>query len=347
MRYSLASALILGLVLAATTVTSDAAGALRARAAERLAKRSVPPEVPATPLAAGERITRPGRYRITLRHDGIERFALIHVPENHPAAAPLVMALHGGGGSAAWQANDATYGLISSAEQAGYVAVFPNGTSSVSNGMFATWNAGNCCAKARDAGVDDVGFLRAVVADVQSRMDIDSRRVFAIGMSNGGMMAYRLACEAADIFRGIMSVAGTDTTRECKPSRPVAVLHIHARNDDLVLFAGGAGKKFRREAQVTDFDSVTDIITRWVHLDHAATEARQTLSVPGATCEQHDAGDDGAPVQLCVTETGGHSWPGGSKPKRGAEPSQAIRANDLMWAFFSSLTPERSATTQG
>ena len=293
----------------------------------------------ATVLAPGQRITRAGRYRITLMHDGIERFALIHVPANLPPAAPLVMALHGGGGSAAWQADDATYGLISSAEQAGYVVVFPNGTSKFSNGMFATWNAGDCCAQARDAGVDDVGFLRAVVRDVQSRLPIDARRVFAIGMSNGGMMAYRLACDAADIFRGIMSVAGTDNTRRCEPSQPVAVLHVHARDDDRVLFEGGAGKKFRKEALVTDFRSVADTIDRWVRLDHAAPEARRVLSVNGATCERHDAGANGAPVELCVTETGGHSWPGGKKPRRGATPSTAIRANDVMWAFFSAIAP--------
>ncbi len=117
------------------------------------------------------------------------------------------MALHGGGGGAIYQADDANYGLIGKSEQAGFIVVFPNGVSGTGNGMLATWNAGNCCARARDENVDDVGFLRMVVADVARRANVAAPRVYAIGMSNGAMMAYRLACEAGDVFHGIMAVA--------------------------------------------------------------------------------------------------------------------------------------------
>src|SRR5690606_6342607 len=103
---------------------------------------------------------------------------------------------------------------------------------------------------------DDVGFLKAVIADLGRRLRIDASRVYATGMSNGGMMAYRLACEASDVFRGIAAVAGTDNTRNCRPARPVPVLHIHARDDDRVLFEGGAGDVFRNEAAAADFISV-------------------------------------------------------------------------------------------
>lgn len=171
------------------------------------------------------------------------------------------------------------------------------------------------------------------MADVQRRLTVDRDRVYAIGMSNGAMMAYRLACDASDVFRGIMAVAGTDNTNTCKPARPVPVLHIHARNDDRVLFNGGAGAAFRREALVNDFTSVTATIDKWVRLNDAAVEPRTVLDVPGARCELH-AGR--APVKLCVTDAGGHSWPGGEKP-RGESPSTAISANDMMWEFFSTL----------
>ncbi|MET0281502.1 MAG: PHB depolymerase family esterase [Steroidobacteraceae bacterium] len=318
---------------------ADAAGVLRERLRDRIAARAAPPPVPATLLGPAQPIIAPGRYEIRLRVNGAERFALVHVPALHQPGRPmpLVMALHGGGGGAVYQADDATYGLISKSEQAGFIAVFPNGTSATKNGMLATWNAGNCCARARDEQVDDVAFLRAVVADVARRIEVAPQRVYAIGMSNGGMMAYRLACEAGTVFHGIMSVAGTDNTRQCAPAQPVPVLHIHARNDDRVLFNGGAGDKFRREAQVTDFVSVPATISRWVGFNHSAGPAQRTVDVPGAYCERHAAGPGGAPVQLCVTETGGHSWPGGNKHRGDEPPSQAINANDLMWEFFSSL----------
>ncbi len=76
----------------------------------------------------------------------------------------------------------------------------------------------------------------------QSQLSIDPNRIFATGMSNGGMMAFRLACEMSDVFKAIASVAGTDNTVVCKPSKPLSVVHIHARDDDHVLFVGGAGK---------------------------------------------------------------------------------------------------------
>jgi polyhydroxybutyrate depolymerase len=198
--------------------------------------------------------------------------------------------------------------------------------------MLATWNAGTCCAKARDQNVDDVGFLRKLVEDVGRRINIDRQRVFAIGMSNGAMMSYRLACEAPEVFVAIMAVAGTDNTRRCEPRQPVPVLHIHARDDDRVLFNGGAGKAFRNETLVSDFVSVPATVAKWVKLNRAGA-AERVLTVPGAWCDRHAAASGGAPVKICVTDTGAHSWPGGEKD-RGEAPSTAIIANDLMWEFF-------------
>jgi polyhydroxybutyrate depolymerase len=292
---------------------------------------------PAAIPAGAERLTSPGNHDLTLRHDGATRAYLVHVPRSYRSDRPtaLVVALHGGGGSRHYQADDSRYGLISKSEQAGFIVVFPNGSTRLRSGMLATWNAGDCCARARDRNVDHVGFLRGMVEDLTRRMNIDRQRVFAIGMSNGAMMAYRLACEASDVFKGIMAVAGTDNTRQCAPRHPVPVLHVHARNDDHVLFNGGAGQVFRRESQVADFTSVPATVSRWVQRNLADQQARRVLEVPGAWCELHAAGPDGAPVKLCVTERGGHSWPGGQKHRGDEAPSQAIRASDLMWDFFS------------
>ena len=285
------------------------------------------------PVAAG--LNQSGDHRVSLRHGGLEREFLVHVPRTLApgAAVPLVLALHGGGGDMEHMARDDLYGLITKSDQAGFIAVFPNGFSRLRSGKIATWNAGNCCGAARDRNIDDVGFLRAVIAQVAAQAPVDRSRVFAIGMSNGGMMAYRLACEASDLLRGIMAVAGTDNTQTCSPARPAPVLHIHARNDDRVLFNGGAGAGARDPALVTDFISVPATVAKWVRLNWADPAATRLLTVPGATCER-SAGT--APVQLCVTETGAHSWPGGTK-RRGEEPSQAIRANDVMLVFFSRL----------
>lgn len=268
---------------------------------------------------------------------GRDRHYLVHLPKGAKPGSrlPLVIALHGGGGDMSHMAKDELYGLISKADSAGFMVVFPNGVGALGGDRLATWNAGNCCGRARDENSDDVAFIRAMIAQLKTRYSIDGDRVYAVGMSNGGMMSYRLACEMSDLLAGIMSVAGTDNTKSCQPARPIPVLHIHARDDDHVLFNGGAGDSFRDAAKVTDFVSVDDSIRKWVGLNRANSAATRVLEVPGAVCDRHEAGNGGAAVMLCVTETGGHSWPGGSKPRADEPPSQAIKANDVMWDFFS------------
>ncbi len=284
---------------------------------------------------------RAGRtLTVTLTHAGQQRSFLLHVPRHYQPAQPipLVLALHGGGGSMDFMANDRHYGLISHSEQAGYLLVLPNGTGALGNKL-ATWNAGRCCGKARDEAVNDVAFARAVVVWVLQHYTVTPGRVYAVGMSNGGMMAYRLACEAADVFAGVASVAGTDNTLTCQPSRPVAVLHIHAQDDDHVLFNGGAGPgAFRDDSKVTDFTSVPATMVQWQTHNQCRPQPVRSLTVAGAYCERYTGCAAGGALQLCVTEQGGHSWPGGGRTRIGkAGPSQALDANDVMWAFFSGL----------
>ncbi len=317
-------------LIVALSAPTAAGETIRERIAERRAGASTE--------AGPSRIAAPGDYEYALTHDGLARTYLIHVPKNFDPATPqaVVIGLHGGGGHAAHFADDRNYGVITASEKYGFVAVFPNGYSKRRSGLFATWNAGACCGDARDDNIDDVGFITAVIARAKTQLSVDADRVFAMGMSNGAMMAYRLACEIPDVVRGIMAVAGTDNTARCEPSRSVPVLHVHALDDTHVLYQGGAGEDaFRDSSKVTEFVSVPATVEKWVALNRAETAPRRVLDVDGARCDLHEAGSGGAPVQLCVTETGGHSWPGASRTRRGKPPaSQAVNANDLMWAFL-------------
>ncbi len=263
------------------------------------------------------------------------RYYTIHIPKNYDPkkATPLVLAFHGGGGDMSIQANDKYYGLISKSEQAGFIAVFPNGHSKFRSGKLATWNAGKCCGSARDERSDDVGFIRSLVETLTKDYTIDRKRIYAIGMSNGGMMSYRLACELSDVITGIAAVAGTDNTIECAPKNPVSILHIHARDDDHVMFEGGAGKKaFKDRSQITEFVSVPSTVAKWVKHNGCKSPAKKLSTF----CELYSDCLGGVSVELCVTPDGKHSWPGGTKPRGGAG-SSALNANDVIWDFFSSL----------
>lgn len=300
---------------------------LRERAAERQAK-------PADPNPT--KIVAPGDYRFSFVHGGLRREYLVHIPRSYrpDRPTPMLLALHGGGGDADFQSNDAKYGLISKSEEVGFIAVFPNGYSRFRSGILATWNAGACCGKAVQSAVDDVGFLKEVIQRVSRQVNVDRNRIFSTGMSNGGLMSYRLACELPEMIRGIAPVAGTDNTLACKPSRPVPVIHFHAKDDSHVLFTGGHGPD---SLVKTNFASVPATINKWVTLNRAQPASRRVLAVPGAHCDLYAAKEGGAPVELCVTETGGHSWPGGGTQQGRKQPSTAISANDLMWEFFSRL----------
>lgn len=328
MRYL--SLLLIVILFCTMAVSVRAEGPLRERLRENIQERR------------GEHSRlKPGDHRFTLQHQGLKREYLVHVPPGTQSDRPasVVVALHGGGGSMDFMARDAYYGLITKSDQAGFIAVFPNGYSRLPGGKFATWNAGACCGDARDQNIDDVGFLKAVVNDLKRHLPVDQHRVFATGMSNGGLMAYRLACEASDVFAAIAAVAGTDNTLSCRPARPVPVLHIHAQDDTHVLYQGGAGAdSFRDISKVTDFTSVPDTIQRWVTYNQCQGGPMRVLQASGAYCEQYQECAGGVRVKLCVTESGGHSWPGGRK-WNGQPTSAVLSATDQIWDFFSQVPP--------
>lgn len=337
----LLQALVLGAQATfAQTSQNEGSPSLRERIKEKLAQRSAS-AIPKTDSPSTQPITAPGTYRFTLQHGGLNRAYLVHVPRGYVPTkpTPVVFAFHGGGGNMNMQA-DTNYNIVGKSDSAGYIAVFPNGYSRLPSGYLATWNAGNCCAGARDRNVDDVGFVRAIVKQLLTLVNVDSARIFATGMSNGGMLSHRLACEMADTFRAIASVAGTDGTLSCTPARPVSVLHIHAQNDTHVLFNGGAGKDaFGDTSKVADFVSVPETMARWRQRNRCSAPPKRVLEVPGAYCEASTQCAEGVQVQLCVTETGGHSWPGADKVRSGKEPaSKALSANDVMWDFFQQVS---------
>jgi polyhydroxybutyrate depolymerase len=150
---------------------------------------------------------------------------------------PLILALHGLGDSGANLAQG--LGLLALADQRGFFVAYPDGSPTGFGGGY--WNANDVCCQLGSPVPDDVAYLNAVVSDMQGRFNIDPKRTFVMGLSNGGMMAHRLGCDSSDRFSAIVSLSGAQATdaSTCKPAVPVAVLEVHGTADTTVPYNGG------------------------------------------------------------------------------------------------------------
>ncbi|GIK55803.1 MAG: polyhydroxybutyrate depolymerase [Chloroflexi bacterium] len=284
-----------------------------------------------TPTASA--VLPAGQHSHTLSHDGRERSYILYVPAsvnwNQPVA--VVFVFHGGTGNA--QSAILMSGFNDVADQNGFVVVYPKGTGRLADDKLLTWNAGNCCAYAQAENVDDVGFVRSIVADLQAQANIDRERIYATGMSNGAMLSYRLACEAADLFAAAAPVAGTLNFPDCHPSQPVSIVAFHGTNDQHVPYEGGKGPESLVDV---DFVSVQDSVDFWVSAN-GCNPAAQTKTTDQFKHEVWTGCAAATAVELYTINGGGHAWPGGRPGWPGADqPVTSISASSLIWEFFAS-----------
>jgi polyhydroxybutyrate depolymerase len=264
---------------------------------------------------------------VVFRSGGLDRTYVVHVPASYDGsqAVPLVLVLHGSGGSA--EIANRISAMSAKSDTAGFLAVYPLGT-----GRSATFNAGQCCGIAGARMIDDVSFMRDVVADVSADYVVDARRVYAAGMSNGAMMAHRLGCEMSDVLAAIAPVAGALEV-DCAPAGPVSAIVFHGTADRIVPYAGGPAGTVPRGMD-GDYDPVSTAVDVWA----------TTAGCTGATDEQVSASVvrqvrtgclAGYGIELYTVDGGGHAWPGGEPGWVGGDvPSTEVVATDLIWEFF-------------
>jgi len=285
----------------------------------------------------------PGDHTATLKYGGRERSAIVHVPRHalERRVLPVIINFHGGGGHGVSQKE---YSLLDAlAESENFITVYPNGTGRLS-GRLLTWNAGSCCAYSVLNRIDDVGFVRALIDELAEKFPINRRRVYATGMSNGGMMSHRLAAEASDIIAAVAPVAGGMVLPTIKSTRAVPVLHIHSVDDPRALYTGGLGPPFRMTKSQVFHPNIDDMIKRWVEHNSCAAEptvaerrADRAGGSHSATKYVYSNCRDGAEVALWKLSGAGHVWPGGKQKvlERILGPSTTvIDANREMWEFF-------------
>lgn len=268
----------------------------------------------------------------TITVDGIKRTYIVHIPSaslNSQQAMPLVLAFHGGGGNAENEIRVSNFSPL--ADEKGFIVAYPNGTGRQEDKLL-TWNAGTCCGYAVTNQTDDVAFVRALIADLQTIANIDMKRIYATGFSNGAMLSYRLACDASDLFAAIAPVSGTQNYIRCQPQEPVSVIHFHGMEDENVPYNGGSGPK---SVAGVEFVSVKDSIDFWLNIDQCPLSP-QTESFADFQHDTYVNCANETAVELYSIFAGKHSWPGSAAPAGpgGDQPTPSLSATKLIWEFF-------------
>lgn len=283
----------------------------------------------------GAETLNPGDHNRKLTVDGRERNFLVHIPPKYDPKkpTPVILAFHGGGANASNMV--AFSNLNDKSDKSGFIVVYPNGSGRQEK--ILSFNGGNCCAYAMNNKIDDVEFTRRILDNLAKSANIDPKRIYATGISNGGIMCYLLASELSERIAAIAPVGGPMGTSNCNPKRPVSVIHFHGTDDEFAPFKGGKGKGFTG----TEFYSVDHSIQAWIKAN-GCNKTPSILNIPDnskdgttITRKTFGSGKDNSEVVLIEIQGGGHTWPGQEpRLKSLGKSTKNISANDLMWEFF-------------
>ncbi|NOZ61068.1 MAG: T9SS type A sorting domain-containing protein [Calditrichaeota bacterium] len=270
----------------------------------------------------------------SLFYDDHYRTFLTHLPPDYnqnDSTYSLILALHGGLGDAFNMENQSRLSQKTDTAKIKFIVVYPEGVKNLIGKR--TWNAGGCCGYARDHNIDDVGFISLLIDTLIGRYRINTNKIYATGMSNGGMLCYRLAAEISNKIAAIAPVASTMVLREAiSPQRAVPIIHFHSFLDENIPYYGGVGSGVSRHYN----PPVDSVLSVWANLNNCNVQSDTLYHEVGEYLlrEWRDCKDE-TRILCYVTYDGGHSWPGGKRGFIfGDPPSKKINATDLMWEFF-------------
>ena len=271
----------------------------------------------------------PGEVRHTLVVNGERRSYLLYLPTAQPAgrAIPLVLVFHGGGVPA--RSMVAHTGFSRIAEREGFAVAYPEG-------IDRRWNDG----RGYGASHDDVALVRSLLDTLARQVPVDSSRVYATGISNGAMFAYRLACDLPGTLAAVAPVAGAvpaSLADRCAGARPTAVAAFQGTADPLLPYVGGG----RRPSGRGEVLSAARSAELWARVNGCAGPPAAEASIDSVRDgtrvrpERWSGCRDGRDVVLYTIEGGGHTWPGGPPVGRGVgRVSRELNATEAIWAFF-------------
>lgn len=294
--------------------------------------------------SAGAQPAPPATGKFTeekIQHQDRERQYLVH-DFSGGRQAPVVIVLHGGGGHPENAVNMSQMDVVAAREH--FIAVYPGGTGGTPGGRLLTWNAGHCCAYARENKVDDVGFIAKIIDGLVSSGRADPKRIYVTGMSNGAMMTHVLARELPGKIAAIAPIVGAVFGDEQPPRSPVAAVIFVGQTDQTVPAAGGPlGGPERRGVAANlarrpeDHDVAPDVnqADYWAKANGCGTPVEAFDKQQKLVEIRWEKCSSGKPVHFYRVANNGHAWPGGKAGRAEADqPTPDFNASEVMWRFF-------------
>ncbi|MBI3784225.1 MAG: alpha/beta fold hydrolase [Deltaproteobacteria bacterium] len=239
---------------------------------------------------------------------GGERPVTLQVPTTYDSSKPLPLVIILHGYSANGFIQQAYLRLSNLAETQTVLVIAPDGTFDSSGNRF--WNATDVCCNDPSHSVDDVAYIRGLITDIRHDYNVDAKRIYLIGHSNGGFMAHRLACDAASEVAAIVSLAGATYTdaSKCKPSQPVSILDIHGDRDDTIAYDGGGfrGSMYPSEQVTMEHWQVYDRCQPGLALDSMRLDLELTIIGPETDVQRFNGCARATGVELWSIRGGGH-----------------------------------------
>lgn len=294
-----------------------------------------------SPLCAQSPMS-PGDHSLTLKVGDLERHYLIHLPKVYDGKKPMpvVIMFHGGGGVARAAMKETHW--TDKADQAGFLAVFPEGSAPdpTKRGNFRTnpqgWNDGSGRFHAGEKNIDDVAFAKALLDDLSARFNVDRRRMYLTGFSNGSSLTYRLGVELADRIAAIAPVAssGLRLNDPLTLKRPVPMITIQGAADPRNPLEGGAVKNFDF---IDQRPPIKVSVERWAKMLGCPPEPQVLQDKGGVKAVRYGPGRDNSEVDFYIVEGMGHTWPSGESllpESLVGKTTDKLKANDVIWDFF-------------
>lgn len=254
-----------------------------------------------------------------LLHDAREREYLLHVPAQTTAQEqlPLLVSLHDVGADAA--AHRRQTGFDALADLSRFAVAYPQAWRAKRTRP-AVWNPGDCCREMVNEGIDDIGFIRAVVEDITAKAPVDPRRIYVVGIGSGALLAHRLAQELGTLFAAAVAVAGTPVRGDFTITAPISLLQIHSADDPDAPYGGGDMTLPGWRERVPQA-GVAKTLRRWTQASQCAKYPKVRRDIVGAlgtvTAGQrasfyyHPDCQDQKEIALWRLDGLGHVWPGG------------------------------------